>query len=226
LKKASRGCAIRLEEPVAMNDIEDEMNPSARHVVELARAARTPSDADRRRVRRALALGIGTAAAGVSAGTALASASNAGVLVGLRGIIAALVVASLGTGTYVLVHARSSTAVAREQQVIVATRAVPAPVIEPVAAPSPDPLLAELTLLRQAQQALRDGQARRALELAERHAALYPRSQLGLERGALRVFAFCALGHKGEARTLALDLLAAAPRSPLRTSLEESCAMR
>jgi hypothetical protein len=211
-----------------MNDIEDEMNPSARHVVELARAARTPSDADKRRVRRALALGIGTAVAGVSAGTALASASNAGVLVGLRGIIAALVVASLGTGTYVLVRARSSTA--PSQQTIVATPAVPAPVIVPVApalaAPAPDPLLAELTLLRQAQQALRDGQARRALELAERHAALYPRSQLGLERGALRVFAFCALGHKAEARALAIDLLAAAPRSPLRTSLEESCAMR
>jgi len=211
-----------------MNDIEDEMNPSARHVVELARAARTPSDADKRRVRRALAFGIGTAAAGVSAGTALASASNAGVLVGLRGIIAALVVASLGTGTYVLVRARSSTA--PSQQTIVATPPVPAPVIVPVApalaAPAPDPLLAELTLLRQAQQALRDGQARRALELAERHAALYPRSQLGLERGALRVFAFCALGHKAEARALAIDLLAAAPRSPLRTSLEESCAMR
>ena len=209
-----------------MNDIEDEMNPSARHVVALARAARTPSDADKRRVRRALALGIGTAAAGVSAGTALASASNAGVLVGLRGIIAALVVASLGTGTYVLVRARSSTAVRPSQQTVVAAPVVPAPVIVPVAPPSPDPLLAELTLLRQAQQALRDGQARRALELAERHAALYPRSQLGLERGALRVFAFCALGHKGEARALATDLLAAAPRSPLRTSLEESCAMR
>jgi hypothetical protein len=78
--------------------------------------------------------------------------------------------------------------------------------------------------LRQAQKALRDGAPRRALELADQHAKLYPGSQMGLERGALRVFAFCALGRKAEARALASELLAAAPRSPLRTSLEESCA--
>ena len=213
-----------------VNDIEDEMDPGARRVVALARTARTPNDADKRRVRQALALGIGAATAGVSAGTALASAAKGGVLIGLRGIIAALVVATAGTGTYFFARSRASAPVAPS---VVASPVAPlAPTIVPVvpeAAPavaaSPDPLLAELTLLREAQQALRDGQARRALELAERHAALYPRSQLALERGALRVFALCALGHKAEARALATDLLAAAPRSPLRTSLEESCAM-
>ncbi|HEX4403318.1 MAG TPA: hypothetical protein VH560_00715 [Polyangia bacterium] len=211
-----------------VNDIDDEMDPGARRVVALARTARTPSDADKRRVRQALALGIGAATAGVSAGTALASASKVGVLVGLRGIIAALVVATAGTGTYFFARSRAASI---SPPAVVATTPAAAPVILPVTPPpavvaSPDPLLAELSLLRQAQQALRDGQARRALDLAERHASLYPRSQLALERGALRVFAFCALGRKADARALANELLAAAPRSPLRTSLEESCAMR
>jgi hypothetical protein len=216
-----------MEGPV-VNDIDDEMDPGARRVVALARTARTPSDADKRRVRQALALGIGAATAGVSAGTALASASKVGVLVGLRGIIAALVVATAGTGTYFFARSRAASI---SPPAVVATTPAAAPVILPVTPPpavvaSPDPLLAELSLLRQAQQALRDGQARRALDLAERHASLYPRSQLALERGALRVFAFCALGRKADARALANELLAAAPRSPLRTSLEESCAMR
>jgi hypothetical protein len=200
----------------------DDLNPSARHVVDLARAARTPGDADKRRVRQALALGIGAAVAGASSGTAVASAVKAGAFVGLRAVIAALAVVSTGVGTYVWVHGHHA-----PPAPLVAPAAAPvAPIVQPIAPAAPDPLLAELTLLRQAQQALRDGSARRALELAERHAALYPRSQLALERGALRVFAFCALGRKADARALATELLAAAPRSPLRTSLEESCAAR
>lgn len=207
------------------NDIDD-MNPDARRVVELARLARTPGDADKRRVRQALALGIGAAVAGASSGTAVASAVKTGALVGLRGIVAAMLVVSAGVGTYVWVKRP-----APEPAVSVTPAATPpvAPVIVPVApaapvADTPDPLLAELTLLRQAQKALRDGAPRRALELADQHAKQYPGSQMGLERGALRVFAFCALGRKAEAHALATELLAAAPRSPLRTSLEESCA--
>jgi hypothetical protein len=204
---------------------DDEMSAGARRVVDLARAARTPGDADKRRVRQAIALGVGATIAGASSGTAIASATKAGALAGVRVILAALAVVSAGTGTYLWQRGRHAPP---EPPTII----VPAPVAQPVGVPiappaaTPDPLLAELTLLREAQQALRDGAARRALELAERHATLYPRSQLGLERGALRVFALCTLGRKAEARALATELLAAAPRSPLRTSLEESCATR
>ena len=200
----------------------DDLNPSARHVVDLARAARTPGDADKRRVRQALALGLGAAVAGASSGTAAASAVKVGALAGLRAVVAALVVVSTGVGT--LVWFRGHQAPPAPAPVV--APAPVAPIVTPIPPPAPDPLLAELGLLRQAQQALRDGSARRALELAEKHAALYPRSQLALERGALRVFAFCALGRKADARALATELLAAAPRSPLRTSLEESCAAR
>jgi hypothetical protein len=101
----------------------------------------------------------------------------------------------------------------------------PTPPMPPTLVPLPDPLVAEVSLLRQAQQALRDGHAAQALALAQRHATLYPRSQMSLEGGALQVFSFCALGRKNEARRLATELLARAPRSPLRTSLEESCAI-
>jgi hypothetical protein len=208
----------------------DDLNPNARRVVDLARAARTPGEADKRRVRQALALGIGAAVAGASSGTAVASAAaKVGVLAGLRAVAVALFVVSTGVGTLVWVRGHRSTPVpaAAPASPPLAPASPPvAPVITPLPASAPDPLLAELTLLREAQKALRDGSARRALELAERHAALYPRSQLALERGALRVFADCALGRKAEARALAGELLAAAPRSPLRTSLEESCAAR
>jgi hypothetical protein len=104
-----------------------------------------------------------------------------------------------------------------------------APVVVPLPSDSlapaaDDPLLAEVTLLRRAQRALHDGQPGKALELAARHAALYPKSQVGVERDGLRVFALCALGRKAEAHALATELLARAPRSPLRASLAESCA--
>jgi hypothetical protein len=205
----------------------DDMNPSARRVIDLARAARTPGDADKRRIRRALALGLGAVVAGASSGTAVASAVKAGALVSLRGILAALFVVSAGAGTALWVRGRAPVPAPVATRTVVASPSPTPTVVTPAPATlTPDPLLAELTLLRQAQRALRDGAARRALELAERHATLYPRSQLGLERGALRVFAFCALGRKADARALAAELLAAAPRSPLRTSLEESCATR
>jgi hypothetical protein len=97
----------------------------------------------------------------------------------------------------------------------------------PHAAPAPqDPLLVELTLLHRAQKAWQDGKPQLALDLVQRHSHMYPHSQLALERDAVRVFALCALGRTAEASSLASELLGKAPRSPLRTSIEESCAMR
>jgi hypothetical protein len=206
----------------------DDMNPSAKRMIDLARAARTPDDADKWRVRRALALGIGAAVAGASSGTALASAVKAVTIVSLRGILAAALLVSAGTGTYFWMrgHAPGFHGTFAAPARTLAMPAIAPTVIPSLPAQTPDPLLAELTLLRRAQQALKAGAPRRALELAERHALLYPDSQLALERGALRTFAFCALGRKTEARALASQLLAAAPLSPLRASLENSCATR
>jgi hypothetical protein len=206
-----------------------ELNGEERRVVELARAARTPGDSDKRRVRAALAATLGGAALGVASSTAVASAAkSAGALVAMRALLAAALLTSAGVGTYFWTRAPRGPSVVAPA---VAPPTAPSVVVEPLppaAAPPAegDPLLAELTLLRQAQRALRDGDAKRALELAARHAALYPRSQMSVERGALRVFALCSLGRKSEARTLARELIAEAPSSPLRKSLEESCGMR
>jgi hypothetical protein len=205
----------------------DELNSAERRVIELSRAARTPGEADKRRVRAALALSLGAVAGGAT-GAAVAAAAPAAkgvaTVIGTRVIAAVLLAASAGTGAYVWLRKPPAPVV------VPAPAAVPAPVVEPIAAPAQpdveDPLLAEVSLLQRAQRALRGGQPREAMELASRHATLYPTSQMALEREALRVFALCALGRKGEARTLARELLAQAPTSPLRASLEESCALR
>jgi hypothetical protein len=204
-----------------------ELNGEERRVVELARAARTPGDSDKRRVRAALAATLGGAALGVASSTAVASATKvAGVGLAARALLATALLTSAGVGTYFWTRPPRPPVLAPA-----AAPPVAPPVVEPVPSAAPpaaegDPLLVELTLLRQAQRALRDGDARRALELAARHAAQYPSSQMAMERGALRVFALCSLGRKAEARSLARELIAEAPTSPLRKSLEESCGMR
>lgn len=207
----------------------DELSPAERRVIELSRAARTPGEADKRRVRAALALSLGAVAgsatgAAVAASTSATAAKGAATLVGTRVIAAVLLAASAGTGAFVWL--KNKPAPAPVVETAPAPAAAPAPVVEPIAAPAEDPLLAEVSLLQRAQRALRAGQPKEAMELASRHATLYPTSQMALERDALRVFSLCALGRKAEARTLARALLAQAPTSPLRASLEESCALR
>jgi hypothetical protein len=216
-------------------DTEDQLNPKAKRLIEATRAARTPGEADKRRVGAALALALGASATGGAgiAASATGAAKLAGGLSGLKVVVAALLLASAtGAGVAVWMHGRPTDANVRP---VVAPPgapgvAPPSSAVEPEAVDEAvdeainDPLLAEVTLLRRAQRALHDGQPGKALELAARHAALYPKSQVGVERDGLRVFALCALGRKPEARALAAELLTRAPRSPLRASLAESCA--
>jgi hypothetical protein len=205
----------------------DDMNPQARRVLDLAREARTPGEADKRRVRKAIALGLGAATAGAASSVAASGVvKGAGVLAGLRGVAALVLVATAGAGTAFWARTHGRAHEAASVAVAPAASVVAGPVVVPLAPPPADPMLAELSLLREAQRALRDGHAARALELAQRHALLYPDSQMRLEERALQVFSFCALGRKTDARRLAAELLATAPSSPLRASLEESCAMR
>jgi hypothetical protein len=97
----------------------------------------------------------------------------------------------------------------------------------PVAARAPaakTTLPEELDLLHEAQAAWRAGRARTALELLAQHRSAYPRSELTPERDALTVLCLCATGRTVEAQTLARRFLRNAPGSPLRASVEESCA--
>ena len=89
-----------------------------------------------------------------------------------------------------------------------------------------DALAGELELLHAAQAAWRAGDPGRALSLLSEHRRRHPRSALALERDALRVLSLCELGEQAEARRLGRAWLAAAPRSPLRASIEQSCAMK
>jgi len=199
-----------------------DLHPDAQRVVELAREARTPRAADKRRVRRAVAVGLGALAVSATTGVATsASAVGAGLLATLRVVATVVLVTTAGAGTAWWAHARKPLAPPAAGPALGAASVL----IEALAPLSEDPLVAELALLRDAQQALRDGHAARALALAQRHATLYPRSQLRLEGEGLEIFALCALGRQSDAHRLAAELLARAPRSPLRASLAESCAL-
>ncbi|HET6283574.1 MAG TPA: hypothetical protein VFH73_21645 [Polyangia bacterium] len=231
------------------------MNPEARRIIELTRAARTPNADDRDRVRRALAITLAATAAaapGVAAGATAVKAAAAGTAAktfgalgaagGLKLALSVAVIASVGVGAYWWTRPAPAPATVVAPMAAPAAKAVTVdpPVVEqPAAAPAEiapdaappvgsmrDPLLAELSLLNRAQRAWRQGAAGKALDLAQQHAQRYPRSKLALERDAVRVFALCALGRRHQAHSLAIAIVKRAPRSPLRTSVEESCGMR
>jgi RNA polymerase sigma-70 factor (ECF subfamily) len=84
----------------------------------------------------------------------------------------------------------------------------------------------ELDLLHGAQAAWRERDSEKTLLLLDQHARRYPKSELRDERGALRVLALCELGRGREARRLGQLLIRRAPSSPVRATIEESCAFQ
>lgn len=82
---------------------------------------------------------------------------------------------------------------------------------------------AETQLLRRADQALRNGDPPRALDLLDEHARTFPNGVLAEERSAERVTTLCALGRVSEARTEAARFLAANGESPLADAVRRSC---
>ena len=100
-----------------------------------------------------------------------------------------------------------------------------APASEPAASASvgaaADTLAEETSLLRVADQALRAGNAQRALTLLDEHAARYPHGVLEPERSAERMIARCKLGQV-DAKT-AQGYLAAHSNSPFAARLQDAC---
>lgn len=232
-----------------------ELDPFAQRLLEITREARTPSERDKQRVERALAVSLGLAtatAAGSASAAALSGASAAPAasgsatgLVALKWIGAVAVAASALTAGYVAFAPADPEPVAPKAPAQkVAARAVeppPAPVVDSEPAPEapvapraarsapekakkPETLAEELDLLHDAQAKWRNRDAAGALELIAQHKKRYPKSALAPERDALRVFSLCAAGRTDEARAVARRSFANAPRSPLRTAVEESCA--
>lgn len=89
-----------------------------------------------------------------------------------------------------------------------------------------DTLQDEIGLLHRAQAAWRAQDPAAALALLEEHRTRYPQSQLAPERDALQALSLCDLGKRDEGRRLARSVIARAPHSPLRASLEQSCALK
>jgi hypothetical protein len=101
--------------------------------------------------------------------------------------------------------------------------------VAPAAAParsSAGSVAAETQLLREADAALRGGDAARALGLLDEHARAYPNGALREEESAERVFALCKLGRVPEARGEADRFLRANGDSPLAASVRASCGGR
>jgi hypothetical protein len=108
----------------------------------------------------------------------------------------------------------------------------PTPTLTPTPTRTPTPLPRpvgsvgdETHLLREADAALRGGDAARALALLDDHARLYPSGVLAEERSVERIFALCKLGRTTEARAHATRFLRAHPDSPLADGVRASCAM-
>jgi RNA polymerase sigma-70 factor (ECF subfamily) len=237
-----------------------ELDREALLLVELAREARTPSAADRARVRQRLATAGGVAlpsdfrelapraaetapaaSAPTPRGARLVFGSAAAAWI-LGGVCAAsamvgglVVVATLGSPSPASIK---PTAPAPLTLPAPAPLTLPAPETEPetdttTTAPRPstrratpprDPLVAELELLHRARAAWHRAEPSRALALLDRHRARYAESAVAVERDALRVLCLCELGREREARPLGRRWLRAATDSPLRATVERSCA--
>jgi hypothetical protein len=225
----------------------DDLNPEARRLVELARQARTPGEADKLRIAERLAVPL---AAGIATGSAAATAKAGGLSLGAKlaalAAVGAVGAAVVGTQTTWAPESKPAPArmapppapvapnVAPSEPDAITPEQLPAP--EPTPAPravapsnSPtlkpaDALAEEAALLHQAQAAWRAGQSAQALALANQHARRFPRSQLSSERDVLRVLSMCKLGQVQSAKQVGARLLKKAKGSPWYQSVAESCA--
>jgi hypothetical protein len=233
-----------------------DLDPEARRLLALTREARTPSARDKARVDRLLgaAFALGSATAHAASGSAATKVVGTVAAIKWTGI-ALLAIGGAGYVGWRATHrapppapmavvapavtAPESPATGRG----VATTEPAAPAqMEPREEPGPlragsparashakvseTTLPEELDLLHDAQSKWRSGNAAAALSLLSEHRKRFPRSQLASERDALTVLSLCATSRAAEARKLARHFLQTAPRSPLRTSVEESCGGR
>lgn len=101
----------------------------------------------------------------------------------------------------------------------------PSPSVKAPPADAPAGALSQEThLVAAARDALRAGDASRALGLLDDHARHFPRGVLSEERDAERVAALCAAGRGEEARTRAARFTRDYPRSTLGAKVRAACA--
>lgn len=103
------------------------------------------------------------------------------------------------------------------------TRATPAAASVHMSSQPEDLLQAETNALRTAQQALRGGKPRQALELLDAQDASFANGELKQERLAARVLALCQSGLVAEARAQAVRFGQLWPRSALMSRVRSAC---
>jgi hypothetical protein len=89
----------------------------------------------------------------------------------------------------------------------------------------PEAIDDELSWLGAAQEALRQHEPTRALQLVQEHAFRFPRGALAQERRAVQVLALCALQRKQAARSVLHELEQRAPSSPLVAGIRRNCGL-
>jgi hypothetical protein len=92
--------------------------------------------------------------------------------------------------------------------------------------PGVDPLATEKQLIGEARAALESGDAKLALDLAERHAREFPGGQMAEDASVYRARALCGLGRLEEARAEVRRFLDAWPESQHRARMLRTCVQR
>jgi hypothetical protein len=84
----------------------------------------------------------------------------------------------------------------------------------------------EMKLLRQADGALRRGDAAAALVALNKHAAQYPGGVLAQEREGVRAIALCSSGNTSAGQSAAQRFLSSASKSPLASRIRSACSLK
>jgi hypothetical protein len=87
----------------------------------------------------------------------------------------------------------------------------------------PSDLESELSLLENAQQAVKRGDSARALAALDRHATEHPRGALASERAGIRAVVLCDSGKIAEGQREARRFLSQHPKSPLAVRVRAAC---
>jgi hypothetical protein len=228
------------------------MNGLSREAQEILTSARhldDPTDVQRARVKRAL---FASVAAGVTATAVTTGAAVAAAPAPIAKIVLSVVLVLGGVGGGVWVGARSARQTARPVHAEASVyKATPAPMVVPMLPPeelapappeapvaivlphrhvaaarhagAPGRLQDEITLLAEANAALRASDAPRALALLRDYDGRFPRGMLREEVDASRIISHCQLTPGPAAAAAASAFLDRHPASPLAPRVRSSC---
>jgi hypothetical protein len=220
------------------------LSPETRALLDAARAAVRPTDADRDRIGMALRARIGDAQlpSDTQASGTIQPAPGAATAVGwpaISALVVGLIVA--GGGLWYALSADSTKPVATTVtgSPVAAPPVVPAPVavqadspeispLPPEVAPSPsaarrpsDRLAEEVAILSRAETELHAGRYSSALRVLDEHERKFPRGTLAQERLAAKIRALCGLGRTADADAALARL---APSSVHKGRTRAACA--